>query len=196
MNEVMNSFYLEDELNQIGLKQCGRNVLISRKASIYGAENITVGNNVRIDDFCILTGNIFIGDFVHIAAYTALYGGDKGIFIDDYAGLSSRISVYSQSDDFSGETMTNPMIPDEYKNVISEKVIISKHTIIGSGCVILPGVTLKEGSAFAALSLINRDANQWSVNAGIPFKEIKKRSNNLLALEKKFSQRSNANDGK
>lgn len=192
----MNSFYPEDELNQLGLKDCGRNVLISRKTSIYGAENIKVGNNVRIDDFCILSGNIVIGDFVHIAAYTALYGGDKGIIIDDYAGLSSRISVYSQNDDYSGETMTNPMIPNEYRNVTSEKVIISKHAIIGSGCIILPGVTLKEGSAFAALSLINRDANQWSVNAGIPFKEIKKRSRNLLDLEKKFTQGSDSDDGK
>ena len=76
-----------------------------------------MGDNVRIDDFCILSGYIELGNNIHIAAFTALYGGENGIFIDDFANLSSRVSVYSVSDDYSGETMTNPMIPDEYKNV-------------------------------------------------------------------------------
>ena len=55
----MNSFYTENELKQIGFKRIGENVLISRKASIYQPELIEIGNNVRIDDFCILSGNIF-----------------------------------------------------------------------------------------------------------------------------------------
>lgn len=47
----MTSFYSEDELKSIGLKTYGENVLISRFARIYGAKNISIGNNVRIDDF-------------------------------------------------------------------------------------------------------------------------------------------------
>ena len=90
----------------------GGGTFISRKASIYGAENMIIGSHVRIDDFCILSGQIELGDYIHIAAYSALYGGEKGIFIGDFANLSSRVSVYSVSDDYSGETMTNPMIPE------------------------------------------------------------------------------------
>lgn len=182
----LNSFYSMDELNQLGFANIGQDVLISRKASIYSADKISIGNNVRIDDFCILSGKISIGNYIHIAAYTALYGGNKGITVLDFANISSRISIYSISDDYSGETMTNPMISDKFKNVQSEAVTIERHVIVGSGCVILPGVTLKEGSAFGAMTLINRSSEPWSINAGIPFKKIKDRSKELLKFEERF----------
>lgn len=187
----MNSFYSTDELKELGLACFGDDVLISRKASIYGASEISIGNNVRIDDFCILSGKISIGNYIHIAAYTALFGGDKGIILNDFSNFSSRIAIYSINDDYSGETMTNPMIPNKYKQVTSEKVVIERHVIIGSGCVVLPGVVLKEGSAFGAMCLINRSSEPWSINAGIPFKKIKNRSKKLLDLEKKFKEERN-----
>lgn len=184
----MNSFYTPYELEELGLASLGKNVLLSRKVSIYGAAQISIGNNVRIDDFCILSGKLSIGNYVHIAAYTALYGGDKGIIIQDFAGLSSKTTVYSATDDYSGETMTNPMIPDKYKNIQSEEVRIERHVLIGSGCVVLPGVVLKEGSAFGSMTLINRSSEPWSINVGIPFKKVKDRSKNLLNLEMDFKE--------
>lgn len=190
----MNSFYSNEELKELGLKYYGENVLISKKSSIYGAEKISIGNNVRIDDFCILSGKIHINSYIHIAAYTALYGGDEGIYIDDFANISSKVSIYSISDDYSGETITNPMVPDKYKNVINKKVIIQKHVIIGCGSVILPGVTLKEGSSFGAMSLINKDSNEWSINAGIPFKELRKRSKKALQIEQEFLKEVNKHE--
>ncbi len=185
----MTSFYTIEELRELGLKSFGTNVLISRKTSIYGGEAISIGNNVRIDDFCILSGRIEVGDYVHIAAYTALYGGKEGIFISDFANLSSRISVYSVSDDYSGATMTNPMVPDQYKNVESAPVYIEKHVIIGAASVVLPGVRVAEGSAFGSFSFINRDSEPWSINVGIPAKKIKDRKRELLALEDRLISR-------
>lgn len=184
----MNSFLTPCELKKLGLASFGENVLISRKASIYGEAQINIGSNVRIDDFCILSGKLSIGNYIHIAAYTALYGGNKGIFIHDFANLSSRVSVYSISDDYSGETMTNPMIPDKFKNIQSEEIQIKRHVIVGSGCVVLPGTILKEGSSFGAMTLINRDSEPWSINVGIPFKKIKNRSKNLLNVEIDFKK--------
>ena len=67
----MNSFYTDSELKEIGFKSVGSNILLSRKASIYSPEKISIGNNVRIDDFCILSGNITIGNYCRIAAYCA-----------------------------------------------------------------------------------------------------------------------------
>jgi acetyltransferase-like isoleucine patch superfamily enzyme len=182
----LNSFYSVDELSNLGLLSVGSNVLISRKVSLYSPEKILIGNNVRIDDFCILSGNITIGNYIHIAAYTALYGGEKGILIQDFANISSKITIYSISDDYSGKTMTNPMIPNNYKNLQNEKVIIEKHVILGSGCVVLPGVILKEGSSFGAMTLVNRNSEPWSINAGIPFRKINDRSKELLKIEKEF----------
>jgi len=182
----MNSFFSKDELKKIGLANYGDNVLLSRKASVYSPGEISIGSNVRIDDFCILSGNIAIGCYVHIAAYTALYGGTEGIVIKDFVNISSKNSIYAISDDYSGSSMTNPIVPDKYKIVDQRKVVIEKHVIIGTGCVILPGITLKEGSAFGAMSFINRSSDPWSINAGIPFKKIKSRCQNILKLEIEF----------
>ena len=38
------SFYSEEELNALGLKSFGKNVLISRFCRIYGAEKISIGD--------------------------------------------------------------------------------------------------------------------------------------------------------
>lgn len=182
----MSSFYSKEELSELGLKSLGTNVRISRKVSIYGAKNISIKSNVRIDDFCILSGHIEIGSYVHIAAYTALYGGKAGIFISDFVNLSSRICVYSVNDDYSGQTMTNPMIPDLYKNVENKPVYIEKHVIIGSTSIVLPGVRIKEGSACGSFSLIKGETEEWSINAGIPVCKIGERKKDLLELEKEF----------
>lgn len=182
----MDSFYKQDELRELGLKKIGTNVLISRKASIYGASNISIGNNVRIDDFCILSGKICISNYVHISAYTGLYGGSKGIVLESFTGISSRCVVYAESDDYLGESMTNPMLPDKFRNVYGEGVSIRRHALIGSGCTILPSVIIGEGASVGAMSLVNKNIDPWTVNIGIPCKKIKNRSQNILKLEHEF----------
>lgn len=191
----MNSFYDEEELKLLGLKKYGSDVKISRKASIYDAEQISIGSHVRIDDFCILSGQIVLGSYIHIAAYSALYAGDAGIEVADFSNISSKVVIYAVSDDYTGETMTNPMVPDEFKNVQKEKVTIAKHVIIGSGCTVLPGVELKEGSAFGSMSLIKESSEEWSINVGIPSREIKKRERGLLRMEEKLIQRKTIRGG-
>jgi len=78
---MTSNFCNYDELKNFGFKAVGERVLVSRKASIYGAKNIELGSNIRIDDFCILSGKIKIGNYVHVGSYTSLCGGSKGIVI-------------------------------------------------------------------------------------------------------------------
>lgn len=182
----MNSYYSEEELMDIGFSSVGESVLISRKASIYSPEKIKIGSNVRVDDYCILSGKITFGNNIHLAAYSALYGGSSGITLCDFSNVSSRVCVYAVSDDYTGYSMTNPTIPEEYKHVINEPVVIGRHVIIGSGCTILPGVTLEEGTAIGAMSLCKKSTLAWKIYAGIPAKIIKDRSKNLLNLEKEY----------
>lgn len=176
-------FLTEDQLANLGLKSYGDDVLISDKASIYSPELISIGNNVRIDDFCILSGNIILGSYIHISAYSALYG-KFGIEMQDYTGLSPRCTIFSASDDFTGNYLISPMVPDEYTNVVGGKVSINRFSQIGAGTTILPNVTIGEGVAVGAMSLINKALVPWTIYAGIPVKPIKKRSQNLL----KFAQ--------
>ena len=63
-----NSFLSIDEIKKIGLKSFGKNVFVSRYANFYSPETIEIGNNVRIDDFCILSGEIKLSNYIHISA--------------------------------------------------------------------------------------------------------------------------------
>lgn len=182
----MDSFYSEDELRKIGFEKLGRNVKISKKCSIYMPEKISVGSNVRIDDFCCLVGGekgINIGSYVHIAFFCVLVG-NGGITLKDFSGLSSRVSLYSATDDYSGASLTNPTVPQEYLNVTQGEIILNKHVIIGTNSTVLPNVTIGEGSSIGAHSLVTKALDSWGVYVGSPVKRIKDRRKDLLEMEK------------
>lgn len=181
----MNSFYTREELEKLGFKKLGDEVLISKNASIYGASNMIIGNHVRIDDFCILSGNITIANYVHISAYTALYG-KGGIEIGNYCGCSPRSTIFSQTDDFSGEYMIGPMIPEELTNVKTGKVILEDYAQLGANTVVLPGVTLKEGAVTGSMSLVTKSLDEWTINIGIPCKKMKNRNTKVKLLSKEI----------
>lgn len=179
----MSNFYTIDELKKLGIKQIGNNVLISKKASIYSPETIRIGNNVRIDDFCILSGDIEIGDYVHISAYVALYG-KFGIKINDFCGCSARCTIYSATDDFSGEYMVGPLLPKDLTNVTGGKVILEKYVQLGANTVVMPNLTIREGTSVGAMSFVNKSLDEWGIYVGIPCKKIKQRKDNIINLSK------------
>lgn len=174
-----NSFLNEQELEHIGFKSFGKDVFISRFARFYSPESMEIGNHVRIDDFCILSGNIKLGNHIHISAYTALYG-KFCIEMEDYSGASPRCTIFSATDNFSGNFLIGPMVESDYTDITGGKVIIKKFSQLGSNCVVLPNVTIEEGVAVGSMSLINKDLKAWGIYAGIPAKFLKKRDNKLL----------------
>ncbi len=175
-------------VESMGFASVGQNVLVSDRASFYNCRNISLGNNVRIDDFCVVsagTGGVAIGDHVHVAVYSSLIGAGK-IVLSDFCNISSRVSIYSSSDDFSGEWMTNPTVPAEFTGVKHADVFVGRHAIIGSGTVVLPGVVIEEGAAVGALSLVKERCGKFCIYAGSPSKRIAERKRNLLELEERF----------
>ncbi len=190
------AFYDEKELQGLGFAEIGKGVKLSRKTSIYNAAKISIGDYSRIDDFCVLsagTGGIRIGRNVHIAVFCGLIGKEL-IEMDDFSCISSRVMVYSSNDDYSGNALTNPTVPSQFTNVRHAPVYIGKHALVGSGSIILPGITLQEGVAVGALSLVTRDCDRFSLYAGIPAKRLKPRSEKLLEAEQCFLEWSVAND--
>ena len=180
------AYYSSEELDELGLAEHGTDVLVSRKASIYSPERIHVGNHVRVDDFAVLTSGpdeeVRIGDHVHVAAHAALYGGG-GILIEDFVTVSGRTSIYSASDDYSGEVLTNPTVPAHLTRVIRQRVVLRRHVVVGAGSIVLPGVTIGEGSATGAMTLVNRDLDPWGIYVGVPARLLRARSRALLAHE-------------
>jgi galactoside O-acetyltransferase len=177
-----------EDLQQMGFARFGENVQISEHATFYNPARIYLGNNVRIDDFCVLSagaGGIYIGDYVHIAVNVSLIGAGR-IILSDFSAISARTCVYSSNDDYSGATLTNPTVSDQYKNVRHADVFLGRHVIVGSGSVILPGVMLEDGVAIGALSLVTKRCEAFGVYAGNPLRRIRGRKRDLLELEQRF----------
>lgn len=186
IRRTLMAFLTEEQLKNTGFKSLGNNVQISDKASIYDPHQIEIGNNSRIDDFCVLSGKIKIGRNVHIAVFCTLAGGEKGITFEDFSGLAYGCHVFTQSDDYSGETLTNPTIPDIYKHETKKPITIGKHSIVGTNSLVFPGVTLAEGTAVGALSALTKSTQEWSIYHGNPAKRIKARKQDLLKLEEEY----------
>lgn len=186
------SCYSAEELDALGLASYGKDVRISRRASFHNSAQITIGDHVRIDDFCVLSagkGGIEIGDYIHVAVFCSLIGAGK-IMLDDFCNLSSRVSIYSSNDDYTGRYMTNPMVPLQFTGASHADVHVGKHVIVGSGSVVLPGVRLEEGVAVGALSLVTKPCEAFGIYAGVPVQRIGERRRDLLDLESQLRQRS------
>jgi len=185
------AFISESELPEIGFKSFGTNVSISSKASIYNPHLIEIGNNVRIDDFVILSPTskgIKIGNYVHIGCYSSLIG--RGLItINDYSGTSGRVCIYSSNDDYSGNFMMGPTLPEEFTNITIGDVTIGKHVPIGAGSIILPNVVIEDGAVIGALSLVRKNVRSFTINQGNPLRALGKRNRTVLELEEEFKSK-------
>lgn len=180
------AYLTREALETMGFARLGLNVKISDKASIYEPERMEIGDNSRIDDFCVVSGRIVLERNVHVAPMCLVAGGDPGITLEDFSGLAYHVKIFSQSDDYSGATMTNPTVPSRYKAEIRKPVRVGRHCIVGAGSVITPGVTLAEGTAVGALALILKSTEAWSIYAGVPARRVKDRRRDLLFLEEDY----------
>ena len=178
----------EQEIERMGFAFVASDAMLSAKASYFNCSQIAIGSRSRIDDFAILSagdGGITIGSNVHIAAF-CLLAGKSEIRLDDFSGLSSRVSIYSSSDDYSGAALTNPTVAKEFTGVRSATVHLGKHVVLGSGSVVLPGTHFGEGAALGALSLANGKYEAFGVFAGVPARLVRDRQRGLIEKERQY----------
>lgn len=180
------AFLSRTKLEEMGFKYLGNNVCISDKASIYDAPQISIGDNSRIDDFCVLSGKVTLGRNVHIAVFCNVAGGEKGIFMDDFSGLAYGCQVFTQSDDYSGRSLTNPTVPDKYKKETKAAIAIGRHSIIGTNSLIFPGVVMGEGTSVGAQAMVTKSTDEWSTYIGVPARRVGGRQRDILALEQQY----------
>jgi len=168
----------------------GDRVAIDPTVRVIGAERVSIGSNVRIDAFVVLSageGGIAIGDYVHIGAHGFLAGTAR-IQIESFIGISGRVSIYSSTDTYSGGGIVGPTIPPDLREVTDAPVTVKKLSAIGAGSVLLPGVTLAEGAGVAALSLVRDDVGPFEMVGGIPARRIGTRARTMLELERRLRQ--------
>tara|TARA_B100000674_G_C37976642_1_gene979708 strand:- start:2838 stop:3365 length:528 start_codon:yes stop_codon:yes gene_type:complete len=174
----------------MGFKSVGNNVLISKKASIYDCAQISIGNNVRIDDFCLISGHISISSYVHLAPYVMLAGGKSGIIVGEYVTFAYGVKVFAESDDYSGESAVGSLVTDEFKNVKRSAVYIDGYTILGTNSIVMPGCRLGEGVSLGASTLVNKSLDPWQIYVGQPARKLKARSMNIVQNFQSFIEHS------
>ena len=166
--------YTIDELIKLGIKVKGTNIQISKFVNIYNPKNLILHDNIRIDDFTIISckGNVEICNHVHISSHCLIISSTN-IILNDYSGISSGVKLFGSSDDYSGNYMSNPTIPSKYLNVKNGDIILEKHVLVGANTIILPNIIIREGTAIGAHALVNKNTESWKIYGGIPIKILK-----------------------
>jgi galactoside O-acetyltransferase len=170
-----------EQMSQLPFKSLGHDVMIHERVTLVGIENISIGSHVRIDPEVILlaTGPLTIGCYTHIAAGVFI-AAKAGFEMRDFANIAHGARIYTVNDDYSGEYLMGPTIPPDLLSLSPGPVLMEQHANVGAGAVILPGVTLAEGSVLGALSMIGKSTAPWTIYAGVPAKPVKERRRDVL----------------
>jgi acetyltransferase-like isoleucine patch superfamily enzyme len=188
MSHLGERFYTDEELAHVEFRSLGNNVKIKRNANLYFTENMSIGDNSRIDDCAVIVASreqVTIGRNAHIASHCYISASD-GFAMEDFCGLSPGVLVFTSSDDYSGARMTNPTLPREFTGVTGGFVRLERHVIIGAGTVILPNVRIEIGTSVGAQSLVTTSLPPWGIYSGVPAKFLRERSKALLDIEQRY----------
>jgi len=160
----------------------GTDVVISDSAEITRPQLCSIGNHVAIDSGFYCTTQLVIGDYVHISPHVAVIGGKTtGLFIEDFCFISVGSKMICGSELFMGDGLIGPLIPDEFKDRQHLAPIhLKRFSGVCANSVVLPGVTLAEGSILGANSLLKTNTDPWTIYAGSPARPIKVRKKLIM----------------
>lgn len=151
--------------SSINRKELPENLRVFEFTKIINPEYVFVGNNVIIDDFCLLYAKedalIEIGSWVHIASFTSLTGGP--VKIGNFCGIASGSRIIAGSDHYANGALVGPLIPKKYRNLNRNGCIIKDFSFIAVNCCIFPGVIIGEGAVVGAGSIVRTDLEPWGV---------------------------------
>lgn len=181
----------EEQLKQF--KKVGRNVKVADDITVFGAENVEIGDNTRIDTGTLILAAapgafLRLGAHIHVAS-RAVFMASGGIEIDDFSTVGFMSTLISASDNFDGSCLVGPVFDEDFLKVRKAPIRTEKHCIITTNCTVLPGVRMLEGSVLGAMSLLKDRTNPWTIYAGIPAKSVGTRSLMAKALGEEWLER-------
>lgn len=178
-----------EEYNYDLLKKCGKDVFISPRAEIRRPQLVSVGSHVAIDSGVYITTQAEIGDYTHLSPYITVIGGAKSkLIVEDFVTIAAGSRIIAGSDKFLGDGFTSVTVPEEYRDIVEfTTVCLKKFAGIGTSVVIMPGITIAEGSVIGACSLVTKDTEPWTIYMGVPAKAIKiRKKETMLHYAKKL----------
>jgi len=151
----------------------GKNPYIGRMVYMWAKHTITIGDNFYIGKFSQIECDAEIGDNVIMANRVALIGR----YDHNYQQIGVPIRLASKIRD-----------ANYYWKGLDEKISIEDDVWIGYGTIILGGVKIGQGSIIAAGSVLTKDADSFSIYAGIPAKKVRGRFENEIDLKNHIDQ--------
>lgn len=118
---------------------------------ILGKQHIDIGNNSVINSF------------VHI-------WGHGGLVIGNNVMIASNSCISTLTHDYNENSM-------RFSKVVARPIRIEDDVWIGSGAIILPGITIKKGAVVGAGSVVTKDVPENAIVVGNPARIIKYRTN-------------------
>lgn len=165
---------------ELTFKKIGTDVYVDDTSRIKYPHNVSFGNHVAIDMGVYLSTSADIGDYVHIAPYACIIGGpDSNLIMHEFSGISAGSKILCGSDDFT-KGMMNPQIPIEYRSPKITTVTFEKFSCVGVNCVVMPGITISEGSVVGSNSVVTKNTEPWTVYVGNPAVPIKIREKEII----------------
>ncbi len=139
------------------------------------AENVILGNDVVIPCRelvnlygCIIGANVFIGPFTEI---------QKNVFVDEFTRIQSHtficegVSIGKRVFVGHGVMFINDRAPViNNKHWILEKTIIEDDVSIGTGAVIMCGITIGRNSLIGAGAVVTKNISPRTTVKGVPAK--------------------------
>jgi acetyltransferase-like isoleucine patch superfamily enzyme len=164
------------------LRKFGEDLFISGNVEIRRPSFVEIGSHTAIDTGFYCTTRAKIGDYVHIAPYVTVIGGvNAEFFMDHFATIAAGSRVICASDEHLGAGLVGPTIPEPFKdNVKYDPVHLSRFANVGTNVVIMPGVTVAEGSVVGANSTVTKSTEPWTIYFGNPARPIKSRESKKM----------------
>jgi len=176
-NLIKNLFNMENN----NFKSIGEDVFISEQSLIKRPHLCEIGSHNAIDNGVTISTQLIMGDYIHIAPFVVVIGGEKSkLILEDFTFIASGTKVVCGSEDYTGGGLIGPTIPEEYRKINYNTVKFEKFAGCGVNCSIMPGVTLAEGSILGANSLLTKDTEPWTIYIGSPARPVKLRDKDVI----------------
>lgn len=188
--------FIRSKLYPLLIKNVGKNVVFGTNVVIRHPQKIKIGNNVIIDDNCVLdakgdsNNGIYIGNNVFIGRNTILSCKNGDIDIKDNTNISFNCGIYSASTVTieenvlvaaytffigGGHTFDKKDIPVIEQKSISKGILVKNNAWIGTGVSVLDGITIGKDSVIGAGAVLTQDIPDFTIAAGVPARVIKNR---------------------
>jgi acetyltransferase-like isoleucine patch superfamily enzyme len=188
--------FLRSRLYPILLGKVGKGVIFGANVVLRHPHKIHLGDNVVIDDNCVLdakgTNNkgIFIGNGVFLGRNSLVYCKDGDIFIGDDSNISFNCDVFSGNVVKIGKNVQiaaysflnggthnfdSTDVPVLHQERTGRGLILEDSVWLGANVKVLDGVTIGKDSIVGAGAVVNKDLPCFSIAAGVPAKIIRSR---------------------